>query len=85
VSAALRDVVGCEKTYVLQLAESQGFNHVHFHVVPRRADLPEDCRGPRIFDLLGSPSRDVVVAARTDEIALALREHLVDAGVASAA
>ena len=37
VSAALRDVVGCEKTYV----------------VPRQADLPEAHSGPRVFGLLG--------------------------------
>lgn len=84
VSAALRTVIGCEKTYVLQLAESSGFNHVHFHVVPRSGDLPVDCRGPGIFGLLGNPARDVVDAARMDEIGLALREQLVISGVASA-
>lgn len=80
-SAALRAVVGCEKTYVLQLAESAGFNHVHFHVVPRRADLPEAFRGPSIFGLLGNATLDVVDAARMDELALRVRDHLVSAGV----
>jgi diadenosine tetraphosphate (Ap4A) HIT family hydrolase len=83
VSAALRAVVGCEKTYVLQLAESEGFNHVHFHVVPRRADLPEAFLGPRIFGLLGSASLDVVDPARMDDLARRLRAHLVAAGVAT--
>ena len=80
-SAALREVVGCEKTYVIQLAESAGFNHVHFHVVPRRADLPEAYRGPGIFDLLGNPTLDVVDPARMDELALLVRHHLLGAGV----
>ena len=84
VSAALREVVGCEKTYVLQLAESEGFHHVHFHVVPRRADLPEGFRGARIFGLLGSPDLEVVAPARMDELALELRAHLVGAGIAAA-
>ncbi|HEV3213312.1 MAG TPA: HIT domain-containing protein [Acidimicrobiales bacterium] len=82
-SAALRAVLGCEKTYVLQLAESVGFNHVHFHVVPRGADLPEAYRGPSIFGLLGSASLDVVEPARMDEIALGVRGHLVEAGFAA--
>jgi diadenosine tetraphosphate (Ap4A) HIT family hydrolase len=81
VSAALRSAVGCEKTYVLQLAESPGFNHVHFHVVPRRADLPEAHRGLGIFGLLGNPSLDVVDPARMDDVALRVREHLLGAGV----
>ena len=37
VSVALRDELSCEKTYVIQLAEAEGFSHVHFHVVPRSA------------------------------------------------
>ncbi|HLK46239.1 MAG TPA: hypothetical protein VKT18_09620, partial [Acidimicrobiales bacterium] len=79
-TAALREVVGCEKTYVLLLAESEGFQHVHFHVVPRHADLDPDLRGPRIFGLLNNPGLDVVTEARRDELALALRAHLLTSG-----
>jgi diadenosine tetraphosphate (Ap4A) HIT family hydrolase len=84
VSAALRAVVSCEKTYVLQLAESEGFRHVHFHVVPRSADLSEDHRGPRVFGLLNSPDLEVVAPERMDELALELRAHLVAEGIAAA-
>lgn len=84
VTAALREVVGCQKTYVLLLAEQEGFQHVHLHVVPRHADLDPTVRGARIFGLLNNPDLDVVTEARRDELALALREHLVTAGVASA-
>ena len=80
VSAALRTVVGCDKTYVLQLAETPGFHHVHFHVVPRRADLPEAYRGTKVFGLLGSDTLDVVAPERMDELALAVRAQLVAAG-----
>ncbi len=84
VSAALRAVVGCEKTYVLQLAESDGFRHVHFHVVPRRADLPDAFAGPKVFGLLANPDLEVVAPERMDELALELRAPLVAAGVAMA-
>ena len=80
-SAALRAVVGCDKTYVLQLAESEGFQHVHFHVVPRGRDLPDAYVGPSVFGLLGNPSLDVVAPERMDALALALRAHLHAAGV----
>jgi diadenosine tetraphosphate (Ap4A) HIT family hydrolase len=83
-TAALRAVVGCEKTYVLLLAESEGFRHVHLHVVPRAPDLAEEARGARIFTLLGNPELDVVATDRMDAIALALRGHLEAAGVAAA-
>jgi len=83
VSAALRDVVGCEKTYVVQLAESPGYHHVHFHVVPRQADLPEAHRGPRVFGLLGD-AVEPVADDRQDAIALAVRERFAAAGAAHA-
>jgi diadenosine tetraphosphate (Ap4A) HIT family hydrolase len=34
VTAALREVLGCSKTYAALFAEAEGFAHVHFHVVP---------------------------------------------------
>ncbi len=81
VTAALRAATGCEKTYVLLLAESAGFQHVHFHVVPRRADLPDAYRGPRIFGLLGNPELAVVAADRMDELSIEVRRHLAEAGI----
>src|ERR1700734_2922539 len=60
VTAALREVTGCDKTYVALFAEAEGFGHVHFHVIPRPADLERELRGPRIFALLGGdPARHV--------------------------
>lgn len=60
VTSALREVTGCAKTYVALFAEAEGFGHVHFHVVPRHADLDPQLRGPRIFALMGGdPARHV--------------------------
>lgn len=41
-SAGLRAETGCLKEYVLCLAEAPGFQHLHFHIVPRAHDLPEE-------------------------------------------
>lgn len=76
LSRALGTVTGCAKTYVVQFAEASGFGHVHFHIVPRMADLAEDLRGPRVFGLLGRGPQDVVPAEHMDKIALALRAEL---------
>jgi diadenosine tetraphosphate (Ap4A) HIT family hydrolase len=81
VTRALRAVTGCVRTYVLLLAEAEGFQHVHFHVVPRHADLPHELSGPRIFGLLNNPALDVVTPERMDELALGIREHLQLTGV----
>jgi diadenosine tetraphosphate (Ap4A) HIT family hydrolase len=60
LTAALRETVGCAKTYVALFAEAEGFAHVHFHVIPRMPDQDPEFRGPRIFGLLAAdPARQV--------------------------
>jgi len=76
-SIALREALGCEKTYVAQFAEHEEHPHVHVHVIARMADQPDDMKGPGIFNCAGVADEDAVPAARMNEIALAVREHLV--------
>ena len=76
VSVALREVVGCEKTYVAQFAEHPQHRHVHVHVIPRAADLPEEHQGPRAFSLIGVPDEECVTEARMDELAEQLAQRL---------
>ncbi|MBK5248437.1 MAG: hypothetical protein JJE50_03240 [Actinomycetales bacterium] len=45
-SQVLADVVGCERTYVMQFSE--GMRHLHFSLVPRMADLPAERLGAKI-------------------------------------
>ncbi len=66
VSAFLRDELGCQKTYVMQYAEHPEHPHVHFHVVPRHTDLPEENKGPGIFGYLGTEHSRVTDTAMTD-------------------
>lgn len=46
-AAALRAETGAAKTYVACFAEA--VPHLHFHVIARTSDAPEDTRGPRAF------------------------------------
>jgi diadenosine tetraphosphate (Ap4A) HIT family hydrolase len=75
VTKALKTVTGCSKTYVMLLAEAPGFTHVHFHVVPRMHDLPEERRGRRIFAYL---KEEPLTSDQFDEVAMQLRAALLD-------
>ena len=72
LSRALREVTGCVKTYVAQFAEAEGFAHVHFHIVPRMSDHPQELRGPRVFGLLRRPEQQRVAPDMVDQIVRSL-------------
>ena len=44
----LREVARYQKEYVSLYAEAPHFAHLHFHIIPRAADLPDNLRGPRL-------------------------------------
>ena len=76
VTSALRQVTGCEKTYVALFAEAEGFSHVHFHVIPRHSDLDPQQRGPRVFELMGGDPARTVPDAEMDQIAARIAAEL---------
>ncbi|WP_433208506.1 HIT family protein [Dactylosporangium sp. CS-047395] len=76
LSRALHETTGCVKTYVAQFAEAEGFEHVHFHVVPRAADLAADLIGPRVFGLLKPPAERRIPVAQVDELSARLASLL---------
>ncbi len=78
VSAALRPVTGCVKTYVVQFAEQAEHPHVHFHVIPRMADQPAERRGPGVFGYLGVPDAERVSDSDMNAIAGQVRRILTE-------
>jgi diadenosine tetraphosphate (Ap4A) HIT family hydrolase len=76
LSRALEQALGCQKTYVAQFAEAEGFSHVHFHIVPRPPDLPSELRGPRVFQLLGAADRPHVSEDQVNQLAVGLAARL---------
>ncbi len=74
-SRALKEVVGCEKTYAIQFAEHPEHPHVHFHVVPRMADMPAEYRATGVFGYSGSAEERVSEAAMND-VAARLRPRV---------
>jgi diadenosine tetraphosphate (Ap4A) HIT family hydrolase len=69
LSIALQETVGCVKTYVMQFSEAEGFAHLHFHVVPRAADIPADLEGPHVFGYHGGDPAGHVTEAERDDLA----------------
>jgi diadenosine tetraphosphate (Ap4A) HIT family hydrolase len=57
---ALRRSLHCEKEYVVCFSEAAHFNHIHFHVVGKMADLPGDLKGTAIFRMLQVSEQDAV-------------------------
>lgn len=76
ISKALQEVTGAVKTYTVLFAEHPEHPHVHFHVVPRMADIPDDKKGKRVFDYLGVPEGDIVPLSTRNALAAKLQTLL---------
>lgn len=72
VTAALEAETGVERVYASLFAEA--VRHVHFHLVPRRASVPEPARGPAVFTLPPTAT-ETACAALARRIGDRLREH----------
>ena len=59
----LHEVLSCEKEYVACFAELEHFKHIHFHVIPRAADLRADLIGTKSFALLQVSESEAVSRA----------------------
>jgi hypothetical protein len=70
-----RVVVGAAKD-VMQFAEADGHQHVHFHVVPRLPEWPHERAGPRAMDALGARVPDPLTLEEIGTTLDALRDDL---------
>jgi diadenosine tetraphosphate (Ap4A) HIT family hydrolase len=73
-SAALGEMTGCLKTYVMSFGEQPGFEHLHVHMVPRMADFEKRHLGSGVFEFLKRPECEWVPAEARDRLAVALAE-----------
>jgi len=76
-SVALKTITGCLKTYVIQFAEAKEHPHVHFHIIPRMADQPENRKSIFIFGYLGVEEEERVSEEEMDEIGRQVRPFLL--------
>lgn len=54
VCLTMRNLQNSEKEYVMQFAESERFGHVHFHIISRLQDWPQELKGTNIFNAINS-------------------------------
>lgn len=78
VSLVLKEVTGCLKTYVIQFAEHPEHPHVHFHIIPRMADQPEDHKSTNIFKYLGVAEGEQVSKEEMNRIASRVQSSLFE-------
>lgn len=52
-----------QKEYLMCFAEGKGFPHVHIHMVPKSADLPDEHKGPHIFERLKADEEHPIIPA----------------------
>ena len=76
VSQALNAHIGCQKTYVMQFAESEQHPHVHFHIVPRMPDQAPDDIAYRVMRHLGVPVNERCSEDDMNTLALDIRGQL---------
>jgi diadenosine tetraphosphate (Ap4A) HIT family hydrolase len=77
ISMALKEITGCVKTYVIQFAEHADHPHVHFHIVPRMADQPDQFRSTGIFGYLGASEEERVSVEQMERIATRMQALLI--------
>jgi diadenosine tetraphosphate (Ap4A) HIT family hydrolase len=76
LGTALESVTGCEKTYLMQFSEAEGFSHLHLHLVPRLPHHPEAALGPRVFAYLTQDQADWLSETERDSVAVSVRAAL---------
>lgn len=76
-SVALKEVTGCVKTYIIQFAEHPDHPHVHFHIIPRMADMPEERRSTNVFGYIPTPDEEWVSELVMNDIAVKVKPFLV--------
>lgn len=73
---ALHAETSCVKEYLACFAESDHFNHVHIHLVPRASDLPHELQGPRVFALLKPGEGEAALEAKVQAFCARMAERM---------
>jgi diadenosine tetraphosphate (Ap4A) HIT family hydrolase len=76
ICQALHQTLHTEKEYVIQLAESEGFNHVHFHIIARLPDWPDELGGTEVFSGIGDEVKEPLNSEELAPIAYEIKSYL---------
>jgi diadenosine tetraphosphate (Ap4A) HIT family hydrolase len=56
----LNEELHCQKEYISCYGEAEGFAHIHFYVFAKPADLPEELKGGKSFNLLKASPEEAI-------------------------
>jgi len=73
---ALHEALQTESEYVIQFAEGEGFNHVHFHIIARLQQWPDKLRGRKVMDAAGSDVENPLSSEELMPLVLEIRKYL---------
>lgn len=73
---AISEILGAEKEYIMQFAEAEGHNHVHFHVIARMPDWPLSLKGSSVFNGLGPAVERPLPTEELTPLAISFRNYL---------
>lgn len=74
ITKVLRKKTNCKKEYVL--SSNEGWEHLHFHVVPRAENLKEDLMGPKIYRAIRIEEKDSISKKELKEFSELIRKEL---------
>ena len=79
VIRAQHAILGTYKEYVVQFAEAPGFDHVHFHIIPRLPEWPDEWRGSKVFSAIGQNLADPLSATKLADLTQKLQTSILRA------
>lgn len=51
-TSILHNKLKSEKEYLACFAEGKGFQHIHFHIIPKTEAITANLKGPKVFQLI---------------------------------
>lgn len=75
-TAALRQAVGCRRTYVILFAEHPRYAHLHLHVVPRMDWFTESDTATAVFRFLDVSEDEQVTVSERERLAVEIGEAI---------
>jgi diadenosine tetraphosphate (Ap4A) HIT family hydrolase len=73
IMKALQKLLSPKKEYLCCFAESRGFEHIHFHVIPKTPSYDESLPGTHAFRYLQVSERNSIDKVKIKELCAALK------------
>ena len=76
VMKALKKTLNPKKEYLSCFAETRGFEHIHFHVIPKTAAFDDNLPGTHSFRYLQVSEKEAIETAKIKELCTILKQEM---------